>query len=69
LALFSLPLANVKGIYLSGALMTIMVISTVSFLPGLFIGRIAARGGTRRDGDTAMSIFASYAIGQVMPFF
>ena len=33
------------------------------------VGRIAARGGSRRDGDIAMAIFASYVIGQFMPLF
>jgi hypothetical protein len=38
-------------------------------LAGLAVGRIATRGGSRRDGDFAMAIFASYAIGQFMPLF
>jgi pimeloyl-ACP methyl ester carboxylesterase len=42
---------------------------TVAFLPSVAIGRIATRGGSRRDGDVAMAIFASYGIGQIMPFF
>jgi hypothetical protein len=67
--LFSLPLAYGKGIWLSGALMTIFVIITVSLLPSLLIGRIATRGESRRDGDVAMAIFASYCIGQFMPLF
>jgi len=66
---FSIPLAYVKGIFLSGVLMTILVMITVSFLPSLLVGRIAARGGSRRDGDIAMAIFASYVIGQFMPLF
>ena len=33
------------------------------------VGRIATRGGSRRDGDVAMAIFASYVIGQFMPMF
>ena len=33
------------------------------------VGRIATRGGSRRDGDVAMAIFASYVIGQFMPLF
>jgi pimeloyl-ACP methyl ester carboxylesterase len=69
LVLFNLPLANVKGILISGDLMTIFVIITVSLLQSLVVGRIAARGGSRRDGDIATAIFASYAIGQFMPFF
>jgi pimeloyl-ACP methyl ester carboxylesterase len=69
LVLFGLPLAYVKGIWLSGVLMTIFVIITVSLLPSLLVGRIATRGGSRRDGDVAMAIFASYCIGQFMPLF
>ena len=69
LVLFDLPLAYVKGIWLSGVLMTILVMITVSLLPSLLVGRIASRGGSRRDGDVAMAIFASYVIGQFMPLF
>ena len=29
-------------------------------LPSTLVGRIATRGGSRRDGDVAMAIFASY---------
>jgi hypothetical protein len=67
--LFGLPLAYVKGIWLSGVLMTILLIITVSLLPSLLVGKIAARGGSTRDGDVATAIFASYVIGQFMPLF
>jgi hypothetical protein len=69
LVLFRLPLAYAKGIWLSGVLMSISVMSTVLLLPSLLVGRIATRGGSRRDGDVAMAIFASYVIGQFMPLF
>ena len=46
-----------------------LAISALLLLPSALVGRIAARGGSRRDGDVAMAIFASYAIGQYMPFF
>jgi pimeloyl-ACP methyl ester carboxylesterase len=69
LVLFGLPLAYVKGIFLSGLLMSISVISTVLLIPSLLVGRIATRGGSRRDGDVAMAIFAIYCIGQFMPLF
>jgi hypothetical protein len=69
LVLFGLPLTYVKGIWVSGVLMTILVIITVSLLPSLLVGRIATRGGSRRDGDLATAIFASYCIGQFMPLF
>jgi hypothetical protein len=44
-------------------------LSTLLLLPSTLVGRIAARGGSRRDGDIAMAIFASYCIGQFMPLF
>ena len=69
LALFGLPLAYEQGIFLSGALMSVLVMSTVLLLPSALVGRIATRGGSRRDGDVAMAIFASYVIGQFMPLF
>jgi pimeloyl-ACP methyl ester carboxylesterase len=67
LALGCLPLGFVKGIFLFGMLMCTLGISTLLLLPGVAVGRIATRGGSRRDGDVAMAIFASYAIGQFMP--
>ena len=67
LALGCLPLGFVKGIFLFGMLMCILGIGTLLLLPGVAVGRIATRGGSRRDGDVAMAIFASYAIGQFMP--
>jgi len=48
---------------------SILVISTLLLLPSTLVGRIGARGGSRRDGDVAMAIMASYAIGQYMPMF
>jgi pimeloyl-ACP methyl ester carboxylesterase len=50
-------------------LMCTFAISTLLLLPAVAVGRIAARGGSRRDGDIAMAIFASYVIGQFMPLF
>ena len=47
--------------------MAIFVISTLLFLLSAVVGRIASRGGSRRDGDIAMVIFASYVIGQFIP--
>jgi hypothetical protein len=57
------------GIFLFGLLLAIFAISTLLLLLSAFVGRIAARGGSRRDGEIAMAIFASYAIGQFMPLF
>lgn len=59
--------AYATGIVLFAIFMAILAISTLLLLPGVAVGRIATRGGSRRDGDVAMAIFASYAIGQFMP--
>ena len=67
LTLGCVPLGFVKGIFLFGMLMCILGISTLLLLLGVAVGRIATRGGSRRDGGVAMAIFASYAIGQFMP--
>ena len=64
-----LPLVFVKGIFLFGTHMCTLLISTLLLLPSTLVGRIATRGGSRRDGDIAMAILASYAIGQFMPLF
>jgi hypothetical protein len=64
-----LPLVFVKGIFLFGTHMCTLLISTLLLLPSTLVGRIATRGGSRRDGDIAMAIFASYVIGQFMPLF
>ncbi len=58
-----------KGIFLFAVLMCALLISTLLLLPSALVGRIATRGGSRRDGDLAMAIFASYVIGQFMPLF
>jgi hypothetical protein len=57
------------GIFFVGLLFAIFAISTLLLLPSVAVGRIAARGGSRRDGDIAMAIFASYVIGIFMPLF
>jgi hypothetical protein len=57
------------GILFFGLLFAIFAISTLLLLPSVAVGRIAARGGSRRDGDMAMAIFASYVIGQFIPLF
>jgi hypothetical protein len=57
------------GIFFFGLLFAIFAIGGLLLLPGVVVGRIAARGGSRRDGDVAMAIFASYVIGQFMPLF
>ncbi len=58
-----------KGIFLFAVLMITLGISTLLMLPSMLVGRIAARGASRRDGDIAVAIFASYCIGQFMPLF
>jgi Serine aminopeptidase, S33 len=49
--------------------MSIFGIGALLLLPSTLVGRIAARGGSSRDGDIAMAIFASYVIGIFMPLF
>jgi hypothetical protein len=56
-------------VFLFALLMAIFAISTLLLLLSVLVGRIAASGGSRRDGDIAMAIFASYVIGQFMPLF
>jgi dipeptide/tripeptide permease len=50
-------------------LMSILGIGALLLVPSVVVGKIAARGGSRRDGDVAMAIFASYVIGIFMPLF
>jgi hypothetical protein len=64
-----LAVGYATGIFLLAMFMAILAISTLLLLPGVAVGRIATRGGSRRDGDVAMAIFASYVIGQFMPLF
>jgi pimeloyl-ACP methyl ester carboxylesterase len=58
-----------NGIFLFAVVMCTLLISTLLLLPSALVGRIATRGGSRRDGDVAMAIFASCCIGQFMPLF
>ncbi|HWD19662.1 MAG TPA: alpha/beta fold hydrolase [Verrucomicrobiae bacterium] len=69
LGCMALAMADATNIFLFATLMCIFAICTLLLLPALAVGRIAARGGSRRDGDVAMAIFASYVIGQFMPLF
>jgi hypothetical protein len=57
------------GIFLFAISFAVLAISTLLLLPAAAVGRIATRGGSQRDGDVAMAIFASYVIGQFMPLF
>jgi pimeloyl-ACP methyl ester carboxylesterase len=57
------------NIFFFGLLFAIFAISTLLLLPSVAVGKIAARGGSRRDGDIAMAIFASYVIGKFIPLF
>jgi hypothetical protein len=56
-------------LFLFAIFMAILAVSTLLLLPAAAVGRIATRGGSRRDGDVAMAIFASYVIGQFAPMF
>jgi hypothetical protein len=64
---WSLAVAFSTHIFLFAVLMCTWGLGTL--LPSTLVGRIAIRGGSRRDGDMAMAIFASYVIGQFMPLF
>lgn len=57
------------NLFLFAMLMNTLAISTLLLLPSVAVGSIAARKGSRRDGDVAMAIFASSVIGQFMPLF
>ncbi len=61
--------AEVTTVWLFATLVCTFVIGALLLLSGALVGRIATRGGARRDGDIAMTIFAGYAIGQFMPLF
>ncbi len=58
-----------NSFFLTYTLFCALGLSTLLLLPSTFVGRIATRDGSRRDGDIAMAIFASYVIGQFMPLF
>jgi hypothetical protein len=49
--------------------MAIFVISTLLLLPSVAVGRVVDNVGSRRDGDVAKAVFASYVIGQFLPLF
>jgi hypothetical protein len=57
------------NLFLFAMLMNTLAISTLLLLPSTLVGRIATRGGSRRDGDIAMAIVAGYVIGHFMPLF
>jgi pimeloyl-ACP methyl ester carboxylesterase len=58
-----------KSFFLIYTIFCTLGISTLLLLPSAVVGRIAARGASRRDGDIGMAIFAGYVIGQFMPLF
>jgi hypothetical protein len=61
--------AYLTHIFLFALLMATFAIATLLLVAGAGIGRVATRGGSKRDGDAAMSIFAGYVIGQFIPLF
>jgi pimeloyl-ACP methyl ester carboxylesterase len=69
LALIGLLLRQLNGGFLFATLMCTLGISALLLVAGVAVGRIATRDGSRRDGDVAMAIFASFSIGQFMPMF
>lgn len=64
-----LAVAHATHIFLFELLMAIFAINTLLLLASAVVGKIAARGGSRRDGDIAMAISASCVIAQFMPLF
>ena len=56
-----------KYFFFTFTLMCALLVSTLLMFPAIAVGRIAARHGSRWDGDIAMAIFAAYVIGQFMP--
>lgn len=52
-----------------GIMLCVFAMSTILLCPILVIARVAARGGSRRDGDLAMALLSGYAIGQCTPQF
>ncbi len=69
LALSCLPISFLTNSFISFVVFCSLAISTLWLLPAVAVGRIANHGGSKRDGDIAMAIFASYVIGQFMPLF
>jgi hypothetical protein len=59
--------AHATHVFLFALLMAIFAIGTLLLLLSAVVGWIAARGGSRRDVDIAMVVFASCVIGQFMP--
>jgi hypothetical protein len=64
---FAYQVNLLPGLY--GILPIILAISAPLLSAAVGVGRIAARGASRGDGDVGMAIFASYANGQYMPLF
>ena len=69
LGCLALRIAYPANMFLFAMLMNTLAISTLLLLPSTLVGRIATRGGSRRDGDVATAIVASYVIGQFVPLF
>lgn len=65
---FALPQFE-NAFFLAYTLFCTLAITTLLLLPSALVGQIASRGGSRRDGDIAMAIFAAFVIGQFMPLF
>ena len=70
LALGCIPLMfTLRNFFPFSVLFCALAVTTLCLLPAVAVGRIATLGGSRRDGDIAMTLFASYVIGQFMPLF
>jgi hypothetical protein len=69
LGCLALRIAYPTNRFLFAMLMNTLGISTQLLWPSTLVGSNATRGWSRRDGDAAMAIFASFVIGQFMPLF
>jgi hypothetical protein len=69
LAASCLIIAGVSHVFALRLVMLALAVSSLLLCAGTVVGVIAARGGSRRDGDLAMAIFASYTIGLCVPMF
>jgi hypothetical protein len=46
----------------------VVAVVVAALILGAILSRVITRGGSRRDGDVAMAVFASYVIGKFTPF-
>jgi alpha/beta hydrolase fold len=70
IAVYLMANARLAGVAFTFRLLSILMVgTTVAMFAGTILGWIAARGGSRRDGDLALAIWVGYAVGQWIPRF